>query len=307
MTPLNFWSGQITKSEGGRGFTGTSGGEQTHKEQIKIDFESGKYRTKIDEEIADIENRRIQAYYSMEKYIKSKGWDAPKYSPKGDPKKTSTGNLPTLRDIKEYLPDVTAREYDFDAKNVRFSEMVDVVAGLTVLDPTPSSPEQVFRPYERILNAYAKAAKGVEEQYSPYIESFAEHDKETERLEESVDKKTFMGAMRKLHASGDEEMIDRAFGMMADVMVEREIAEIFDVKAPKAAPTEREKVALEIKKLKITPDEKIELVKGINSGEAFQIHKALRKTKRKIDLYSITGPYKGAKELLPWFVKYKIS
>ena len=150
-TRLNFWSGKLSWTDtGSAGFPGISGDEKTFGTTFNVDFNSGKFRTKLDETEADIQNRRIQAYYSIERYVKQKGWVS-------DTERPSSGVIPLLSDVKKVLPSVTKKIYDLLPKNGRVEEMIEVVAGLSVLDPTPSSPEQVFRPYEKILNDYAKA------------------------------------------------------------------------------------------------------------------------------------------------------
>ena len=123
----------------------------------------------------------------------------------------------------------------------------------------------------------------------------------------SMSKDEFVKAMIQLYDMGNQEAIERASNMMADIEVERLVNQIFDEKAPNAAEASREKVMLEIKKLKIAGDEKVELAKGILSGDAYDIAGAVRK-KGVVKLQSIVDKkYKGAMELLPWFVKWDAS
>lgn len=117
----------------------------------------------------------------------------------------------------------------------------------------------------------------------------------------------FTKAMQALYDTGDDEAIERAASMMVDIRVEREIEKLFADKAPNASPQASEKLALEIKRLKIPPEAKPKLVEGIYNGEAYQIHKGLTK-KGPVKLQSlVNSAYPGAKELLPWFVRWDAS
>ena len=123
----------------------------------------------------------------------------------------------------------------------------------------------------------------------------------------SMSKSDFIAAMSKLYDMGNEEAIDRAASMMADIEVEETIDRIFSKKAPNSSPQNKEKLALEIRKLKISPDEKVNLIKGIEDGSAYDIESAIR-AKGKYDLKKmVNSSYPGADKLLRWLVEWDAS
>ena len=112
--------------------------------------------------------------------------------------------------------------------------------------------------------------------------------------------------MSDLYDSGDEEVIDRTYSIMANMQVEQSIDELFDEKVPSASKEYAEVLANKIKNLKITPEEKIELVDGIRTGKAYQWSKLYGTKGKVVKLASIVNKqYKGAMELLPWFTAWK--
>jgi len=122
-----------------------------------------------------------------------------------------------------------------------------------------------------------------------------------------ISKSDFINAMGDLYDAGDEEAITRASQIVFSLQIEKEVAETFEEKCPTAAKGAREKLALEIQKLKISGPDKVKLAKGIRNGEAYDIEK-LFASDGVSDLSSIVNSsYVGAKELLKWFVDWNES
>ena len=123
----------------------------------------------------------------------------------------------------------------------------------------------------------------------------------------TLSKSDFISAMSKLYDMGNEEAIERAASMMADIQVEETIDRIFTKKAPSSSPQNKEKLALEIRKLKIDPDDKVNLIRGIEDGSAYDIESAIN-AKGKYNLKSMVNKsYPGADKLLRWLVEWDAS
>ena len=123
----------------------------------------------------------------------------------------------------------------------------------------------------------------------------------------NMSKDAFIKAMGDLYDMGNEEAINRASSLSADIQVEETIERIFKIKAPRSAEQNKEKLALEIRKLKVAPQDKVKLIQGIESGEAYDIEAAVNAKGTYKLSKMVNSSYPGAKELLRWFVEWDAS
>ena len=124
----------------------------------------------------------------------------------------------------------------------------------------------------------------------------------------NLSREDFITAMSQLYDMGDQEAINRAATMMADIGVEREVERIFSEKAPKAASVSKDRLAIAIKKLKIDADDKVKLANGIYTGDAFDFSKVLNTSGKVVSMRSIVNSsYPGAADLLPQLVSWDDS
>ena len=123
----------------------------------------------------------------------------------------------------------------------------------------------------------------------------------------SMSKKDFVDSMAQLYDMGNDEAIARASSISADIQVEETIDRIFDTKAPKSAKQNREKLALEIRKLKIPAQDKVKLAQGIEDGKAYDIEAAIAAKNFYSLKKMVDKSYVGADKLLRWFVEWDAS
>lgn len=126
-------------------------------------------------------------------------------------------------------------------------------------------------------------------------------------LSEKVNRSDFLNAMEKLYDGGDPEVIERAFSIGADMQVEKIVDEMFDKKAPMSAKQNREKLGLEIKKLKIEPDAKVNLAQGIRDGTAYDVEKMISAKGAFALNKMVNKSFDGAEQLLKWFIAWDAS
>ena len=136
-------------------------------------------------------------------------------------------------------------------------------------------------------------------------ELYSEHRMLFEKV--NMSKKDFVDAMTQLYDIGNDEAIERATSISADIQVEETIDRIFKVKAPRSAEQNKEKLALEIRKLKIPSPDKVRLIQGIEDGTAYDIEAALASRSFYSLKKMVNKSYVGADKLLRWLVEWDAS
>lgn len=125
----------------------------------------------------------------------------------------------------------------------------------------------------------------------------------------SMSKADFMAAMQAIYDSGDERLVKKAVDLGSDIMVEDIINDLFAQKLPKAESGANEKLALEIQKLRIPGDQKVELANGMLDGTAFDILGLMKRARKKPTPVAscINSKFKPmvSKEFFEWFNEWK--
>ena len=122
----------------------------------------------------------------------------------------------------------------------------------------------------------------------------------------SINEKDFLRLMRDVYNSGDERLVRNILELGGNLQVEDVAKRIFQEKLPKAEKGAEQTLVRKIVGLGISQEEKVKLINGIESGEAYDIKKMLKSAhKTPYELSSmVSGSFKGADELLPWFVDW---
>ena len=131
--------------------------------------------------------------------------------------------------------------------------------------------------------------------------------KQFEILKEAVStytKDEFLDAMKSVYNSGDERLVRSIMELGTDIQINDVLRRVFQIKLPKAEGGAEDRLATEIKKLGITPEEKVKLAYAIEDGTAYDIiGLANRSTASAAAISScVNTSVKGASEMLDWFV-----
>ena len=120
----------------------------------------------------------------------------------------------------------------------------------------------------------------------------------------TVTKTEFIDTMTQVYDSGDERLVRSIMELGSDIQIADVLKRVFATKLPKAESGAEERLASEIKKLGITPEQKLELAYAIESGAAYDIIGLMNKSVAKSAAISscVNSSVKGASDLLNWLV-----